>query len=30
MTPTAGTLQPPGAIIILTVAKGPTTSTVRT
>ena len=28
MTPTAGTLQPPGAIITLTVAKGPTTSTV--
>ena len=28
MTPTAGTLQPPGAIINLTVSKGPTTSTV--
>jgi serine/threonine-protein kinase len=28
MTPTAGTLQPPGAVINLTVSKGPTTSTV--
>jgi beta-lactam-binding protein with PASTA domain/tRNA A-37 threonylcarbamoyl transferase component Bud32 len=28
MTPTAGTLQPPAAVIILTVSKGPTTSTV--
>jgi serine/threonine-protein kinase len=28
MTPTAGTLQPPGAIINLTVSKGPATSTV--
>ena len=28
MTPTAGTLQPPGAIINLTVSKGPTTSMV--
>jgi len=28
MTPSAGTLQPPGAIINLTVSKGPATSTV--